>query len=156
MDTFRCSSSGSKSITALPSSGRPSRVVAPAVNSIASASWLFPAPPCPTNATVRRRPISSTAIRGYLSWKNSSESGHGPRPACGLRSSHIVHLVESVVRALDTHVARQHSAHDVFHFEEQCTLRVDPAHQAGLALGAVGYRYPSPRQRREALPLGAD
>ncbi len=48
----RCSS-GSWSDTVLPSSTVPIRVIAPAVKSIASASEVFPAPPCPTSSTLR-------------------------------------------------------------------------------------------------------
>src|SRR5690348_18435858 len=49
-------------MVALPSSGRPNLVIAPAVKSIASASWVLPEPPWPTIAIVLNRPISSTAI----------------------------------------------------------------------------------------------
>src|SRR6266852_8264560 len=49
-------------MVALPSSGRPNLVIAPAVKSIASASCVLPEPPWPTIAIVLNRPISSTAI----------------------------------------------------------------------------------------------
>ncbi len=48
----RCSS-GSKSQTVEPSSTRPRRTIAPALNSRASANDVFPAPPWPTSATLR-------------------------------------------------------------------------------------------------------
>ena len=49
----RRASSGSKSVTVLPSSTRPRRDVAPAVNRSASAREVLPAPPWPTRATLR-------------------------------------------------------------------------------------------------------
>ena len=48
----RCSS-GSKSQVVLWSSTRPMRGIAPAVNSMASAREVLPAPPWPTRATLR-------------------------------------------------------------------------------------------------------
>jgi len=49
---LRCSS-GSWSLTVLPSSTVPMRVIAPDVKSIASSSVVLPAPPCPTSNTLR-------------------------------------------------------------------------------------------------------
>ena len=49
----RLTSSGSKSVVVVPSSTRPRRLIAPAQNSSASASVVFPAPPWPTRATLR-------------------------------------------------------------------------------------------------------
>ena len=46
-------SSGSKSLTVLPSSTVPIRVVAPDAKSIASRSVVFPEPPWPTKRTLR-------------------------------------------------------------------------------------------------------
>ena len=46
-------SSGSKSLTVLPSSTWPIRVVAPVVNSMASSSVVLPEPPWPTSRTLR-------------------------------------------------------------------------------------------------------
>jgi hypothetical protein len=46
-------SSASKSDTVLPSSTLPIRVVAPDVKTIDSRSVVFPAPPWPTNRTLR-------------------------------------------------------------------------------------------------------
>ena len=46
-------SSGSKSLTVLPSSTVPILVVAPEANCIASSSVVLPAPPCPTSNTLR-------------------------------------------------------------------------------------------------------
>ena len=46
-------SSGSKSLTVLPSSTVPIRVVAPEVKSMASSSVVFPDPPWPTSRTLR-------------------------------------------------------------------------------------------------------
>ena len=50
---LRSISSGSKSVTVVPSSTRPSRFTAPASKSRAEASEVFPQPPCPTSATLR-------------------------------------------------------------------------------------------------------
>ena len=49
---LRCSS-GSWSLTVLPSSIVPMRVIAPAVKSIDSSRVVFPEPPWPTNRTLR-------------------------------------------------------------------------------------------------------
>ena len=50
---LRAMASSSKSVGAVPSSTRPSRVVAPAVNSRAEMSWVLPEPLWPTTATLR-------------------------------------------------------------------------------------------------------
>src|SRR5262245_8014970 len=55
---FRRCSSGSVSKLDDPSSVRPSRVVAPAPKSSASATMVFPTPPCPTTTTLRTRVMS--------------------------------------------------------------------------------------------------
>src|SRR6202521_3311599 len=52
-DICRLSSSGSKSVVVLPSSTEPMRVIAPARNSRASLSVVFPAPPCENRPTLR-------------------------------------------------------------------------------------------------------
>src|SRR5947209_14511595 len=49
----RLISSGSKSVVVVPSSTRPWRLMAPEQNNRASARLVFPAPPCPTSATLR-------------------------------------------------------------------------------------------------------
>ena len=49
----RLCSSGSKSHAVVPSSTRPMRAIAPARWSNASARLVFPAPLCPTRATLR-------------------------------------------------------------------------------------------------------
>src|SRR5438477_6489157 len=49
----RLISSGSKSVVVVPSSTRPWRLMAPAQNRSDSARVVFPAPPCPTSATLR-------------------------------------------------------------------------------------------------------
>src|SRR6185369_6232608 len=54
--------SGSMSKAELPSSTRPSRVLAPAAKRSASATVVFPTPPCPTMATLRILPTSSAGI----------------------------------------------------------------------------------------------
>jgi hypothetical protein len=46
-------SSGSKSLTVLPSSTRPIRVTALDANNIASSKVVFPDPPWPTSRTLR-------------------------------------------------------------------------------------------------------
>src|SRR5579859_1174210 len=61
---LRFSSSGSKSEAVLPSSTRPSRLIAPASNSMASASEVFPVPPWPTMATLRMERVSYSFITG--------------------------------------------------------------------------------------------
>src|SRR5256712_13707227 len=62
IDILRLISSGSKSVVVLPSSTRPSRVTAAAVNSRASTREVLPTPPWPTTPTLRIFPIS-IAIR---------------------------------------------------------------------------------------------
>src|SRR5580765_2892002 len=57
-DMFRRCSSSSQSETVEPASMVPSRFVAPAWNSIASTSDVFPVPRCPTTATLRIFPGS--------------------------------------------------------------------------------------------------
>src|SRR3954470_15110807 len=52
-EMLRFAASGSKSHTVVPSSTRPVRGIAPAVNNRASASVVLPDPPWPTNATFR-------------------------------------------------------------------------------------------------------
>ena len=52
-EMVRFCSSGSKSVTVLPSSTRPIRLVSPATKSSASVKVVFPAWPCPTSATLR-------------------------------------------------------------------------------------------------------
>ena len=56
---FRLSSSGSKSITVLPSSTRPSLLMTPALNNIASAREVFPAPPWDARAMFLKLSIVS-------------------------------------------------------------------------------------------------
>src|SRR5689334_4435288 len=46
-------SSGSKSLTVVPSSTRPARLMAPAASRSASVSEVFPVPPCPTRTMFR-------------------------------------------------------------------------------------------------------
>ena len=53
-DSRRFCSSGSKSRWAVPSSTRPSRGMAPALNMSCSASVVLPAPTCPVSTTLRR------------------------------------------------------------------------------------------------------
>src|SRR5438552_3978958 len=57
----RCSS-GSKSAVVVPSSMRPGRSIAPPSNKPASTSEVFPAPPCPDSATLRRAPLPNFFI----------------------------------------------------------------------------------------------
>src|SRR5262245_27848120 len=52
-EMLRFAASGSKSHTVVPSSTRPVRGIAPAVNSRASASVVLPDPPWPTSTTLR-------------------------------------------------------------------------------------------------------
>src|SRR5438067_10021349 len=52
-EIVRLTSSGSKSVVVVPSSTRPTRLMAPAQCSSASVSVVFPAPPWPTRATLR-------------------------------------------------------------------------------------------------------
>src|SRR5437899_2742575 len=75
IEILRLTSSGSKSVVVLPSSTRPSRVTAPAVNSRASTREVLPTPPWPTTPTLRIFPIS-IAIRP-ASWERAV-LGRGP------------------------------------------------------------------------------
>ena len=75
---FRSISSGSKSVTVVPSSTRPSRLTAPASKSRAEASEVFPQPPCPTMATLRMFGASYTfMIRGSSRCKARSYNPAG-------------------------------------------------------------------------------
>src|SRR6266513_3197575 len=64
-DTEIClaTSSGSKSLTVLPSSTRPARLIAPAASSRASVSEVLPVPPCPTRTTLRIRSVGNVFTR---------------------------------------------------------------------------------------------
>src|SRR6185369_7171045 len=62
IDVFRRISSGSVSNADEPSSTRPIRLAAPAAKSSASATVVFPVPPCPTMATLRIFVGSSAGI----------------------------------------------------------------------------------------------
>ena len=53
IDIWRACSSSSASETVVPSTTEPSRLIAPASNSSASNSEVFPVPRCPTSATLR-------------------------------------------------------------------------------------------------------
>src|SRR6476620_1403176 len=75
-DRPRFCSSGSKSVTVVPSSTLPTRVVAPAQCSSASASVVLPDPPCPTSATLR---IFSGAKR-FTDPPVSVSFGENPEP----------------------------------------------------------------------------
>src|SRR2546428_1970678 len=63
---FRRISSGSVSKADDSSATRPSRVVAPAAKSSASATVVFPVPPCPTMATFLSLATSSAGIRSSV------------------------------------------------------------------------------------------
>src|SRR5580698_8871464 len=98
-------SSGSKSIAADPSSGRPSRGAAPAVKSIASAACVLPVPPWPTIAIVLSRPISSTAmeITSQLARRDQRRiQSAAPRSMQLYCVDHILLLV----RSLHAHLTR--------------------------------------------------
>jgi len=62
-DSWRLSSSGSVSLVAVPSSTRPMRGMAPALNSSASARVVLPDPPWPTRATFRILAEGTDAMR---------------------------------------------------------------------------------------------
>src|SRR5262249_34456689 len=69
----RCSS-GSVSNADEPSSTRPMRVAAPAANSRASATLVFPVPPCPTMATLRSFATSSAGIASSVPSVDDAEA----------------------------------------------------------------------------------
>ena len=73
MESWRAISSGSKSMTVVPFSTEPRRAMAPVAASRASASVVFPAPWCPTRATLR------IAVGSCGTW--SSVRTAGPEPA---------------------------------------------------------------------------
>ena len=75
---LRCSS-GSKSQTVVPSSTRPVRGIAPAVNSRASASVVLPAPPWPTRATLRIFAVGNVFTYDLPGCACSSEHGNSWR-----------------------------------------------------------------------------
>src|SRR5262249_6621094 len=68
----RCSSA-SVSKADDPSSTRPMRVAAPAANSRASATLVFPVPPCPTMATLRSLATSSGDITSSVARVDDAE-----------------------------------------------------------------------------------
>ncbi len=83
----RCSS-GSKSVTAVPSSTLPIRGIAPATKSSASARVVFPAPPWPTRATLRTfsdDTVINRSPRIHWCWLNRRAGvyGHSSRAAPG-------------------------------------------------------------------------
>ena len=75
-DIWRRCSSSSQSLTVDPDSTVPSRFAAPAWNSIASTSDVFPVPRWPTTATLRILP-GSAAIRDHPSAPSGSERSAG-------------------------------------------------------------------------------
>src|SRR2546425_540444 len=83
----RCSS-GSVSKADVPSSVRPSRVAAPAANSSASATVVFPAPPWPTMATSRSLPTSlatsSAGIPSSVTFVDNAQAVEGEELVDGL------------------------------------------------------------------------
>src|SRR6266540_1243582 len=97
MENLRFFSSSSKSETLLPSSTLPRRSTALAVNSSASASEVFPTPPCPTSATVR---MSSTLC---LAMKDPFHPQPGRSPDKLWRTAGVSRLVCCAVTGLVAH-----------------------------------------------------
>src|SRR4029077_15265035 len=79
----RCSS-GSASNADEASSTRPMRVAAPAANSRASATLVFPVPPCPTTATWRSFATSSAGIASSVTSVDDAETVEGQELVDGL------------------------------------------------------------------------
>src|SRR5437870_13559463 len=73
MVVLRRCSSGSVSKADVPSSIRPNRVAAPPVKSSASATVVFPAPPCPTTATLRSLATSSAGISSSVAFVDDAK-----------------------------------------------------------------------------------
>ena len=67
IDIWRACSSSSASETVEPSTTEPSRLIAPASNSNASNSDVFPVPRCPTSATLRIVSAGFTLLLSSLS-----------------------------------------------------------------------------------------
>src|SRR5581483_9735160 len=84
MLVFRRTSSGSMSNADVPSSTRPRRVDAPAAKSSASATVVFPAPPCPTMATFRSLVTSSDGIPSSVALVHDAEAVEGQKFVDGL------------------------------------------------------------------------
>src|SRR5947207_3015854 len=76
VDLRRCSS-GSVSKADDPSSIRPSRVDAPPAKRSASATVVFPAPPCPATATLRSFATSSAAISSSVTLVDDAKPVEG-------------------------------------------------------------------------------
>src|SRR5271154_2100169 len=102
-------SSGSKSIAAEPSSGRPSLGVAPAVKSIASAACVLPVPPWPTIAIVLSRPISSTAMEFTSLSLPARDQRRFQSAAPRSMQLFCVDHISLLVRSLHTHLTRDDS-----------------------------------------------
>ena len=77
-DSPRRCSSGSWSQTVDPSSTRPSRLMAPARWSNASANVVLPAPPWPTRATLRSFSDGKCCTRIPLAWARTTSAGRVP------------------------------------------------------------------------------
>src|SRR2546422_584774 len=70
-------SAGAMSRADVRSSTRPSRVPAPAAKSSASATVVFPAPPCPTTATLRSFATSSAGISSSVALVDDAKPVEG-------------------------------------------------------------------------------
>src|SRR5690348_14109051 len=143
MEALWLSSSGSKSSTEVPSSGRPSLVVAAAVKSIASANWVLPVLPWPMIAILLSRPISSTDIGTPL--RVYFRRGDPARGA-------VYYLLS--IRTLHRHVSRDDSANPVRGFEQQRTVAVDASDHALLARARLDHGDAPSAERRVTLPHG--
>src|SRR5271169_4802407 len=149
-------SSGSKSIAEVPSSGRPSRVIAPAVKSIASAVCVFPVPPCPTIAIVLSRPISSTAIvetpckvaHARLQ-PNVTACPAKVRDAC---HTPLTSLPVLIVRPFQTYVTRNDSLANALDVKQKRTVGIDSLDDSSLPLRPVYHCYAHSGKRRVTLP----
>src|SRR5207247_10045433 len=84
IELLRRTSSGSTSTAEEPSSTRPSRLVAPEARRSASATVVFPAPPCPTMATFLNLATSSADIPSSVALVDDAEPVEGQELVHGL------------------------------------------------------------------------
>src|SRR6476620_3255030 len=89
-EMLRFAASGSKSHTVVPSSTRPVRGIAPAVNSSASASVVLPDTPWPTSTTLRIFAVGNVSTYDLPGWVVLLEPSAGaPRATRGAAGCYV-------------------------------------------------------------------
>src|SRR5438067_503597 len=169
-----------------PSSTRPSRLTAPAAKRSASATVVFPAPPCPTMTTFRSLATSSADIPSSIALVNNAEpvegqelvdrlDGGGDRgdeggeapggEGAGLRVVLLADALDQPVhqRRVAVGHARLDGRHDARDGDPRAVLRRDAAgakeaeqHHAVLVRGALGLGLQPPVARQAVALVDAD